>query len=388
MQRGAQGHYITNTSSGEPFRSFLPAPLPPEPPIVYSVELREKFDAALLALGRLDSISLLLPDTSLFIYMYVRKEALLSSMIEGTQSSLSDLLLVELQQPVSVPLDDVQEVCNYVAALDHGIKRLREGFPLSLRLLKEIHQVLLQAGRGAEKSPGEFRTSQNWIGGTRPGNAAFVPPPAETVLDCMGKLELFLHNQPVRTSIVEKIALAHLQFETIHPFLDGNGRLGRLMITLLLYCEGILKEPLLYLSYYFKIHRQRYYELLNETRLTGDWETWLDFFAEAVIHTASQATDTAHRLLTLAETDRRRISELKRISGSVHLLYEQLLRQPLATPKRLQEQTQLTQPTVNACLEELEKLGIVKETTGKKRGRIYSYTAYIDIMNEGTELPE
>ena len=387
MQRGLQGHYITNTASGEPFRSFLPTPLPPEPPIGYSTELREKFDAALLALGRLDSISLLLPDTSLFIYMYVRKEALLSSMIEGTQSSLSDLLLIELQQPVSVPLDDVKEVCNYVAALDYGIKRLAEGFPFSLRLLKEIHQVLLQTGRGAEKSPGEFRTSQNWIGGTRPGNAAFVPPPEDTVLDCMGKLELFLHNQPVRTSILEKIALAHLQFETIHPFLDGNGRLGRLMITLLLYSENVLKEPLLYISYYFKAQRQRYYELLNETRLTGDWEAWLDFFADAVIHTASQATDTANRLLKLAENDRRRINELKRISGSVHLIHQQLLRQPLATPKRLQEQTQLHQTTVNACLAELETLGIVKEITNKRRNRIYSYTAYIDIMNEGTELP-
>jgi Fic family protein len=388
MQRGLQGHYLTNTASGEPFRSFLPAPLPPDPPIMWTAELREKCDAALLALGRLDSLSLLLPDTSLFIYMYVRKEALLSSMIEGTQSSLSDLLLVELQQPVTVPLDDVKEVCNYVAALDYGIKRLAEGFPLSLHLLKEIHHVLLSTGRGAEKSPGEFRSSQNWIGGTRPGNATFVPPPADCVLDCMGKLELFLHNQPVKTSLLEKIALAHLQFETIHPFLDGNGRLGRLMISLLLHSAKVLKEPLLYISYYFKAHRQRYYELLNETRMTGDWETWLDFFVDAVIHTANQATDTANRLLNLSENDRRRINELKRISGSVHLVHQHLLKQPLATPNRLREQTQLTQPTVNACLEELEKLGIVKEITGKKRNRVYSYTAYIDIMNEGTELPE
>jgi len=196
-----------------------------------------------------------------------------------------------------------------------------------------------------------------------------------------------LHNQPTRTSLLEKIALAHLQFETIHPFLDGNGRLGRLMISLLLYSEKVLKEPLLYISYYLKAHRQRYYELLNETRLTGDWEVWLDFFAEAVIHSANQATDTANRLLKLSEDNRWRINELKRISGSVHLIHQHLLKQPLATPKRLQEQTQLTQPTVNACLVELERLGIVKEITGKKRNRVYSYTEYIDIMNEGTELP-
>jgi Fic family protein len=295
--------------------------------------------------------------------------------------------MVELQQPVNVSLDDVKEVCNYVAALDYGIKRLAEGFPFSLRLLKEIHQVLLSTGRGTEKTPGEFRSSQNWIGGTRPGNAAFVPPPPDCVLDCMGKLELFLHNQPTKTSILEKIALAHLQFETIHPFLDGNGRLGRLMIPLLLYSEKVLHEPLLYISYYFKAQRERYYELLNETRFTGNWETWLDFFAEAVIHTANQAIDTANRLLKLAENDRRRINDLKRISGSVHLIHQHLLRQPLVTPKRLQEQTQLTQPTVNASLVELEKLGIVKEITNKKRNRVYSYKEYISIMNEGTELP-
>ena len=388
MQRGLQGHYITNTSSGEPFRSFLPAPLPPNPPVTWTAELREKCDVALIALGRLDGISIFLPNTLPFVYLYVRKEAVLTSMIDGAQSSLSDLMRVELEQPTNVPLDDVKEVCNYVAALDYGIKRLEEGFPLSLRLLKEIHHVLLSTGRGAEKSPGEFRSSQNWIGGTRPGNAAFVPPPADSVLDCMGKLELFLHNQPTRTSILEKIALAHLQFETIHPFLDGNGRLGRLMITLLLYSEKVLQEPLLYISYYFKTHRQRYYELLNETRMTGDWETWLDFFVDAVIHTANQATDTANRLLNLSENDRRRINELKRISGSVHLVHQHLLKQPLVTPSRLREQTRLAPTTVNACLEELETLGIVKEITGKQRNRVYSYTAYIDIMNEGTELPE
>jgi len=339
------------------------------------------------ALGRLDSVSVLLPDTSLFVYMYVRKEALLSSMIEGTQSSLSDLLRVELNQPPTVPLDDVKEVCNYVAALDYGIRRLTEGFPFSLRLLKEIHEILLSTGRGTEKKPGEFRTSQNWIGGTRPGNAAFVPPPADMVIECMGALELFLHNQPVKTPVLVKIALAHMQFETIHPFLDGNGRLGRLMIPLLLYSEKILKEPILYISYYFKAHRQRYYDLLNETRHTGNWETWLDFFTDAVIESANQAIDAANRLLKMAVNDRKRINALKRISGSASLIHQAMLEHPLATHKWLQDKTLLTQTTVNKSLIELEALGIVKEITGRKRNRIYSYTEYIQILDEGADLP-
>ena len=387
MQRGLQGYFIVDAKSGEEVRAFIPHPLPPNPPIMESPELRSKIDAAMTALGRLDSISMLLPDTSLFVYAYVRKEALLSSMIEGTQSSLSDVFRVELEQPITVPLDDVQEVCNYVAALNHGINRLTEGFPFSLRLLKEIHHVLLSTGRGTEKTPGEFRTSQNWIGGTRPGNAIFVPPPADRIIECMGALELFIHDQPVKMPILVKIALAHLQFETIHPFLDGNGRLGRLMIPLLLYSEKILKEPTLYISYYFKTYKQRYYDLLNETRFTGNWELWLDFFVDAVFETANQAIDTANRLLTIAENDRKRISAMKRISGSAHLIHKSLLERPLATPKWLQEKTQLAQPTVNALLTALENLGIIKEATGQKRNRIYLYTEYIQVLEEGTELP-
>ena len=225
MKRELQGRYVTISTVGEKAQAFVPAPLPPSPPIDWTPELRSKFDQALLALGRLDSVSTLLPGTSLFLYMYVRKEAVLSSMIEGTQSSLSDLLLFELDQEPGVPLDDVREVSNYVAALDHGLRLLEEGLPLSLRLFREIHGVLLTTGRGSNQTPGEFRRSQNWIGGTRPGNAAFVPPPAEEVLECMGKLELFLHDQPEPTPVLLKAALAHVQFETIHPFLDGNGRL-------------------------------------------------------------------------------------------------------------------------------------------------------------------
>lgn len=387
MNRDIQGRYITISTVGEKAQAFVPDPLPPKPPIEWSSELREKFDQALLALGRLDSVSVLLPDTSLFLYVYVRKEAVLSSMIEGTQSSLSDLLLFEFEHQPGVPLDDVQEVSNYVAALNHGLNRLNEDFPLSLRLLKEIHGVLLSKGRGKDCDPGEFRRSQNWIGGNRPGTAAFVPPPPENVQECMGKLELFLHDQPEKTSVLIKAALAHVQFETIHPFLDGNGRLGRLIITLLLCSEKVLKEPMLYLSLYFKTHRQQYYELLNKVRLTGDWEAWLHFFADAVIHTATQAVDTAQQLMKLSTEVGQRINGLKRISGSAHLIHRAMLERPIASPNWIQEKTQLSPATVNSCLRELEQLGIVKEVTGQKRNRLYSYLEYIRIMNEGTELP-
>lgn len=386
MKRDRQGRLVAISTVGEKAEAFLPAPLPPKPGIDWSPELREKFDQALLALGRLDSVSLLLPETSLFIYIYIRKEAVLSSQIEGTQSSLSDLLLFELEQQPGVPLDDVQEVSNYVAALDHGLARLAEGFPLSLRLIKEMHDKLLSKGRGGDKQPGEFRRSQNWIGGSRPGNAIFVPPPPEYVQECMGQLELFLHGQPEQTPALLKAALAHVQFETIHPFLDGNGRLGRLLITLLLCEEKIMKAPMLYLSLYFKTHRSRYYDLLNEVRHTGDWEAWLEFFADAVTDTAAQAVGTVQRLLALAEEDRRRIQELGRISGSVQVAHHAMMERPIASAPRLREKTGLSLTTIGTCLDRLEELGIVTELTGKKRNRLFAYSQYIAIMNQETEL--
>ena len=388
MKRELQGQYITVSTVGEQVQAFVPSPLPPEPMIEWSAELRDKFDQALLAIGRLDSVSTLLPDTSLFLYMYVRKEAVLSSMIEGTQSSLSDLLLFEIDQEPGVPLDDVQEVSNYVAALNHGLSRLSEGFPLSLRLIKEIHAVLLTKGRGSNQTPGEFRSSQNWIGGTRPGNAAFVPPPVDQVLECMGKLELFLHNQPEPTSTLLKAALAHVQFETIHPFLDGNGRLGRLLITLILCEQKMLQMPMLYLSLYFKTHRQYYYELLNTVRLTGDWEAWLDFFAEAVIVTAGQAVDTAQQLYALSNEDRSKISGLGRAAKSTIQIHQALLEHPICNAGSLVIKTGLTAATVNKCINHLERIGIVRELTARKRNRIFSYYQYVEIMNKGTELPE
>jgi len=388
MKRELQGRYVTISTADEKAKAFVPTPLPPHPPIDWTPALRSKFDQALLAIGRLDSISTLLPDTSLFLYMYIRKEAVLSSMIEGTQSSLSDLLLFELDQEPSVPLDDVREVSNYVAALDHGLHLLKDGLPLSLRLLREIHGVLLAKGRGNNQTPGEFRRSQNWIGGTRPGNAAFVPPPAEKVIECMNRLELFLHDQPEPTPVLLKAALAHAQFETIHPFLDGNGRLGRLLITLLLCEQKVLLKPMLYLSLYFKTHRQYYYELLDNVRLTGDWEDWLDFFAEAVIVTATQAVETTRQLLDLSNQDRDKISNLGRAAASSLRVHRALMEYPIATSGSLVEKTGITPATVNKALGHLENLGIVKELTAQKRNRIFSYADYIEILNHGTELPE
>ncbi|MCJ7594387.1 MAG: Fic family protein [Desulfobacterales bacterium] len=387
MKRELQGQYVTISTVGEKAQAFVPAPLPPRPPIDWTSELRSKFDQALLALGRLDSVSTLLPETSLFLYMYVRKEAVLSSMIEGTQSSLSDLLLFELDQEPGVPLDDVREVSNYVAALDHGLRLLEEGLPLSLRLFREIHGVLLTKGRGSNQTPGEFRRSQNWIGGTRPGNAAFVPPPAADVLECMSKLELFLHDQPEPTPVLLKAALAHVQFETIHPFLDGNGRLGRLLITLLLCEQKVLRAPMLYLSLYFKTHRQYYYELLNNVRLNGDWEAWLDFFAEAVSVTATQAVETAQHLLDLSNQDRDKIRGLGRAAASTLQVHRALMEHPIATSGLLVEKTGITPATVNKALGHLEQLGIVRELTAQKRNRLFSNAGYVEIMSRGTELP-
>ena len=288
MKRALQGRYVKVAAAGEAFKAFVPVPLPPRPPINWTPALRSRFDAALLALGRLDAVTDLLPNAALLLYSFVRKEAVLSSMIEGTQSSLADLMLFELDEQPGVPLEDAREVSRYVAALEHGLARLHGGFPLSLRLIREVREVLMgREGRGAKLTPGEFRRSQVWIGGTRPGNAVFVPPPAIEVGECLKHFERFLHGLPEPAPPLVKAALAHVQFETIHPFLDGNGRVGRLLIALQLAADGLLREPLLYLSLHFKEHRQTYYELLNAVRLSGDWETWLEFFADAVLGSAT-----------------------------------------------------------------------------------------------------
>jgi Fic family protein len=363
----------------------MPHPLPPDPPLTLDADHYDLLEKANRALGRLDGMAMLLPDFSLFLYLYVRKEALLSSQIEGTQSSLSDLLLFESNELPGVPLDDVQEVSNYVAALNYGLARLREGFPLSLRLIREIHGVLLAKGRGSEKTPGEFRRSQNWIGGSRPGNALFVPPPPQDVMACMGALEKFLHNDPVATPVLIKAALAHVQFETIHPFLDGNGRLGRLLITLLLCAEGALAEPLLYLSLYFKTHRSTYYDLLQGVRKDGAWEDWLRFFLAGVQETADQAAQAARRILRLFEHDRRRIEQLGRAASSALRVHQLLQRKPILSIPKAAKELNLSAPTVTSAVQHLQEMEITRESTGGRRNRLYVYEQYLSILNEGTE---
>ena len=385
MNRGLTGHYVPLPSAaGEKARAFVPDPLPPVPPLALDAEIQELIEKAMLALGRLDGLTTVLPDPTLFLYSYVRKEAVLSSQIEGTQSSLSDLLLFEMEGVAGVPLNDVQEVSSYVAAMNFGLKRLAE-LPLSLRLLKEIHGVLLAKGRGSKKEPGEFRRSQNWVGGTRPGNAVYVPPPPDQLIECLGPLEKFLHNDPVKTPLLIKAALAHVQFETIHPFLDGNGRLGRLLITFLFCAEGALHEPLLYLSLYFKQHRQQYYDLLQSVRLTGDWEDWLRFFIAGVEETANQAAQTARALMNLAAADEKRVQAIGKPAGSALRVHRLLQAQPIISIASASSELTLTAPTVTASLRHLEKLGIVHETTGRNYGRLYAYAKYLKILNEGTE---
>ena len=385
MKRQRTGQHITISTVGERCEAFIPAPLPPDPPLALDEHLRGLLDTAYVALGRLDGMSLLLPSASLLIYMYIRKEAVLSSQIEGTQSSLADLLLFEMESAPGVPIDEVREVSNYVAAMNHGLDRLRSGLPLSLRLMREIHAVLLAKGRGSDREPGEFRRGQNWIGGTRPGNARFVPPPANAVLECMASLERFLHDDPVRTSPLVKAALAHVQFETIHPFLDGNGRLGRLLITFLLCAHDVLRQPMLYLSLYFKTHRDRYYELLQSVRTEGDWEAWVDFFLSGVIETAEQATNTAGRLLRLFDTDRQRIQELRRAAGSALRVHEHLQVTPITSIARAAAKLSLSVPAVTNSLERLQSLGLVRELTGHRRNRLYAYDEYIRTLSEGAE---
>ncbi len=378
------GRYVISTTAGETVRAFVPAALPPEPPLDLS-PLMPLLDKANQALGRLDGASSLLPDTTFFLYLYVRKEALLSSQIEGTQSSFADLLLFENEGTPSVPIDDVQEVSHYVAAMEHGLKRLKEGFPVSLRLIREIHSILLRDGRGADKQPGEFRRSQNWIGGTRPGNALFVPPPLQELDGALDAFEKFLHDEESRLPLLVKLGLVHVQFESIHPFLDGNGRMGRLLITLLLCAEKALQTPLLYLSLYFKSNRDRYYELLQKVRLDGAWEDWIEFFLEGVSVSATQAADTARRLVKLFADDQQRIHAAGRATASALKVHAHMQKNPLVSIPKLASALQVSFPTAATALRNLQKAGIVEEITGRERDRLYIYKEYMKIIGEGTE---
>ena len=386
MKRGTTGKYELTIAAGETVRAFVPAPLPPEL-LVDLQALQEPLEAALLFLGRLDSLSTLLPDPALFIYSYVRKEAVLSSQIEGTQSPLSDLLMFELAEQPGMPMDDVTEVSSYVAALDHGLMRLRGDFPLSNRLIREIHGQLLARGRGSDKSPGEFRESQNWIGGTRPGDAHYVPPPPQAVQECMGDLERFLHSTATGLPAVVRAGIAHAQFETIHPFLDGNGRVGRLLITLMLYHTGVLREPLLYLSLFLKQNRQRYYELLDGVRVNGDWEAWTSFFLEGVARTAEGAVDTAQRLVALFQQHRSQVQQLGRGSNSALRVHEALRERPIISISGVCDSTALSFPTASTAMARLEDLGIAREVTEGRRNRMFAYSEYVKILSEGTEPP-
>jgi Fic family protein len=378
------GSYVTTSVAGEAVRAYIPAPLPPHPPVDLG-RLHGRIDRADRAIGRLDGLSSLVPDTNLLLYSYVRKEAVLSSQIEGTQSSLSELLLFENSAAPGVPVDDVEEVSNYVAAMQHGLRRLRKGFPLSLRLLREMHGILLRGGRGSTKTPGEFRRSQNWIGGTRPGDAEFVPPPPNRLMECLDPFEKFLHDDTESLPLLIKLGLIHVQFETIHPFPDGNGRLGRLLITLLLCEKKALREPLLYLSLFFKTRRQHYYELLQRVRTEGAWEDWLAFFLEGVESTAGEVSRAVKRSLARFAADRKEIATIGRASSSALRVQEYMQRRPIANIGAMARALALSVPTVTAALQHLEKLGIVKEMTGGRRNRVFSYRKYLAIVAAGTE---
>ena len=376
------GRFIETPVAGEVVRAFVPSPLPPVPPIDV-LALLDRLSLAERALGRLDGITTLLPRQELFLYMYVRKEAVLSSQIEGTQSTLSDLLRFETEAQTGAPIDDIREVSNYVDAMMYGLERLGS-LPLSLRLIREMHARLLHDGRGGTKSPGEFRRTQNWIGGTRPGNALFVPPPVSELDACLDALERFMHEDASRLPALIKAGLLHVQFETIHPFLDGNGRIGRLLVTLYLCAHGALRKPLLYLSLYLKTHRADYYRLLQEVREHGAWEAWLEFFLAGVAETANQAFDAATRIVALFKQDRERITDESERASSALRIHETFQSSPFLTANLLVERTNLSAPTVNAALADLQRLGIVEEGTGRRRGRVFAYRRYLAILSEGT----
>lgn len=383
MDRGITGCYVDSIAGGVKCQAFIPSALPPEPALEIGTSLQSRINQAMLAIGRLDAVSTLLPDAGLFLYSYVRKEAVMSSQIEGTQSSLSDLMLYEMDGMPGVPLDDVQEVSCYVAALNEGVSRIREGEPITYRLITDLHKTLMTSGRGISKAPGEFRKNQVWIGGYRADEATFVPPPATEIADCWADLERFINDIPEETDPVIKAALTHVQFETIHPFMDGNGRLGRLIIPLILVEAGLIKEPLLYLSLFFKKHRQTYYDRLNQIRLSGDWENWLQFFVDAIAETANQAVESAKALNELHNLHRKQVAGIGRLSGSATQVLAALFNYPIANIAKLVEATSLAPATVGKVMDVLEnELKIVKEQTGQKRNRLYVYSEYLSILNQ------
>lgn len=373
------GRYISQPSG---YRAFIPARLPPDPPIRMEGEMQSLLSAADMALGRLDGSIQTLPNPDLFVFMYVRKEAVLSSQIEGTQSSLQDLLAAEAHILAPGAPKDVDEVVNYVAAMNYGLRRMQE-LPLSIRLIKEIHEQLMRGGRGARLTPGEVRTSQNWIGagGGTLNDAVFVPPPPHEVIGLLGDLETYLHSASSLPSLIQ-IGIAHAQFETIHPFLDGNGRMGRLLITLLLCQRGMLLKPVLYLSHYFKQHRTEYYEHLQAIRDHGRWEQWLAFFLRGVASVSGEATETARHILALRENHRSAVTaQLGRAAGNGHRVLESLYQRPILSVAEVQTLTGTTFTAANSLVSRLVKEGILQEVTGHRRNRVFCYTSYISIFS-------
>jgi Fic family protein len=383
------GQWVRQGIGETSYEAFIPVPLPPVPPIMVDSALQRRLEAAGLALGRLDGIGRLLPGPEELLYSYIRKEAVLSSQIEGTQSSIADLLLHENQALPGVVLEDVQEVSNYIAALSYGIERLST-LPVSLRLIRESHERLVHGTRGDKKAPGEFRRSQNWIGGSKPSDAMFVPPPPHELQDILSAFEKFLHSQEYPVLI--KVGLAHAQFETIHPFLDGNGRVGRMLIALMLVAEGVLERPWLYVSLHFKKHRDKYYFLLQEVRTQGNWEEWLLFFLEGVTTIADQATDKIRALMVIFERDRKVVEQSRK--GSIYqsvavqsnlTIYDYLKKKIAIRIPETAEACRTTKPTVKRAIEDLQQLGIVTEITGKPRNKVYIYSEYLEILNQDDE---
>jgi Fic family protein len=391
MPKRATGRYERTTVGGEEVAAFVPHALPPaDPPIVVDAALAERLRAAEQALVRLELAGEMVPSLAWFIYAFVRKEAVLSSQIEGTQATLVDLLTFEAQEGAeqsTAPNADVEEVCNYLDALAYARAQLADpkGLPLSMRLLSETHSRLMRGVRGAEKLPGEVRRSQNWIGGSRPGNAAYVPPPPHALGEVLGAFEKYLHADDSLPPLV-RAGLLHVQFETIHPYLDGNGRIGRLLVTLLLEHWKLLTKPLLYLSLFFKRHREDYYRRLNAVRIDGDWEGWLDFFLDGVATIADEAVASVRELFALVAEDRARVLANEGMSIGALRLFELLPRHPIVTVASAMKMLDTTKPTAGRAVELLVGAGVLVEMTGKRRDRSYAYRAYLDRLKVGTEL--
>lgn len=382
------GTWVRQQSGPEGFSAFIPAPLPPAPPVELTPELTRIYEEAVHAVGQLEGVTRTM-DPDRLLYMYVRKEAVLSSQIEGTQSTLSNLLEYENAAAPGTPLGDVQEVSGYVAALYHGLNRIRSGeLPLSLRLIREMHGVLMQEGRGSVRNPGEFRRTQNWIGGTRPGNARFVPPPPHEMQAALANLENFLHDAHGHSAPLLKAGLAHVQFETIHPFLDGNGRIGRLLISLVSMTERLLTQPFFYFSLYLKENRADYYDALQRVRTHGDWEGWMHFYLVGVEAVARQSADTSLALRTLFEEDQGRVLKLGRASASTARVYEYLRQRVIISIPRAVKELASTSPTVSGALQRLEQLGIAREITGRSRDRLYAYHQQLHLLDQGTQPSE